>query len=567
MLIAIKKQFDRFELYLLLIISAMALILRLWGIGFGLPYKYHIDEPPYVVAALKLASGDLHITYPYNSPNLFQFLLTLEYGGLFGVGLITGLFNSTADVAQLYRTDPSAFFLLARITNSLLGCLTIILTYLLGKRLSGKAVSLFVALILAVSFALGRDAHYATTDTLITLLVVGALLFTVAYSQSKLRRYILIVGLLGGMATGLKYLPASVLIPMTILILWRGKQQSQSVGRQLLSLGILGLGTAMGFLLAFPAILIGFDFFLTHWHQVTNQATSALGNFIVAPVPSWLFYAKIITWGMGWLVCIAAIVGVVLVTKRGFRNYWWILLLFGVLYYINISLMKTYFARYTLPLLPVVGLLAAQTIFDIYQFMRQHGVLSQHALAITGGIIFLVCVEPAAALIRHDILLGKTDTRTLAKVWIEKNIPANTKIGLQWYGPPLSARDDPETESTRTYTITILSPFTTLLNTDSLKTYRDSGVDYLIVNSWNKEFIHRNPAENEARRRLYHQLEAEATLVGTFDPTDDSINSTPEFFWEQIYGPATELWKFQRPGPTIWIYQIESAKLTEKYPY
>jgi hypothetical protein len=38
-------------------ITLSALILRVWGIGFGLPYLYHLDEHYYINTALKLGSG------------------------------------------------------------------------------------------------------------------------------------------------------------------------------------------------------------------------------------------------------------------------------------------------------------------------------------------------------------------------------------------------------------------------------------------------------------------------------------------------------------------------------
>ena len=61
---------------LLLIIAAM---LRVWGLPFGLPYRYHIDETFYVAGALKMAKGiDLPISM--HGPNLFYMILLGEYG-------------------------------------------------------------------------------------------------------------------------------------------------------------------------------------------------------------------------------------------------------------------------------------------------------------------------------------------------------------------------------------------------------------------------------------------------------------------------------------------------------
>ena len=66
----------------LALILAVALGLRLWGIGFGLPHRYHIDEPYSVIGALRTASGDFTPRYPVNSPNLWEFVLVLEYGAM-----------------------------------------------------------------------------------------------------------------------------------------------------------------------------------------------------------------------------------------------------------------------------------------------------------------------------------------------------------------------------------------------------------------------------------------------------------------------------------------------------
>jgi len=45
------------ELLSLTVILSLALALRLCGIGFGLPYQYHFDEPTYVSAALNLGAS------------------------------------------------------------------------------------------------------------------------------------------------------------------------------------------------------------------------------------------------------------------------------------------------------------------------------------------------------------------------------------------------------------------------------------------------------------------------------------------------------------------------------
>ncbi len=40
------------KLFLTFVLVA-ATAVRFWGLGFGLPHRYHIDEPPWVLGVLK----------------------------------------------------------------------------------------------------------------------------------------------------------------------------------------------------------------------------------------------------------------------------------------------------------------------------------------------------------------------------------------------------------------------------------------------------------------------------------------------------------------------------------
>src|SRR5512135_1886759 len=94
---------------ILVAIFVVAVGLRIWGIGFGLPYPYHADEPTYVSAALNLGAG---IIGRQPNPTGFSNILFGEYGAYYLIGRLAGLFSSTAAFEQAYRADPSVFLLL-----------------------------------------------------------------------------------------------------------------------------------------------------------------------------------------------------------------------------------------------------------------------------------------------------------------------------------------------------------------------------------------------------------------------------------------------------------------------
>ena len=67
-----------------------------------------------------------------NTPNVWQFILLGEYGVLYLLGWLAGSFSQPGDLASLYLTDPSVFYIIARVSSLLAGVATVGLTYWLG---------------------------------------------------------------------------------------------------------------------------------------------------------------------------------------------------------------------------------------------------------------------------------------------------------------------------------------------------------------------------------------------------------------------------------------------------
>ena len=120
----------RTEVGILTFVVVLAFVLRTWGITFGLPFSYHVDEQSYISAALNLGAGTIG---RQPNPTGFSNLLFLEYAAYFIAGRVLGLFDSLAEFEAAYRLNPSAFLLIARITSALAGALTVVAIYLNGK--------------------------------------------------------------------------------------------------------------------------------------------------------------------------------------------------------------------------------------------------------------------------------------------------------------------------------------------------------------------------------------------------------------------------------------------------
>jgi hypothetical protein len=169
------------------------------------------------------------------------------------------------------------------------------------------------------------------------------------------------------------------------------------------------------------------------------------------------------------------------------------------------------------------------------------------------GLVALVLIGPTLSVIRHDDLLTRLDTRTEATTWIEQNIPAETPLLIQWFGPALSVPDDPEPGTRLTYEVVVLDPFQTDPAAYELSNYLDRGIQYFVVNSFNWELTHKDASVNAVRQAFYQRLAQETELVAEFRP--EAGDQPPTFVWEQLYGPATGLFQLEQPGPTIRIYK------------
>ena len=96
-------------------IVLVGLLLRLWGLDFGLPnVNTRPDESTLVHKAIAFGSGDLNPHF-FKYPSLHFYLLAGVYGLYFAAGLGLGLFAGVQDFQRQFFSDPSIFFLLGRV--------------------------------------------------------------------------------------------------------------------------------------------------------------------------------------------------------------------------------------------------------------------------------------------------------------------------------------------------------------------------------------------------------------------------------------------------------------------
>ncbi len=126
--------------WLLLAILALGLVLRLWGIDWGMPFIYHPDEAYPINGALQMVkTGDLD-PHTFHWGSLIFYLNALLYLGYLGVTKLLGAPGTLADLPYLDMETIAvglapvpAMFVLSRVFIAIVGTGSIVLVYLIAR--------------------------------------------------------------------------------------------------------------------------------------------------------------------------------------------------------------------------------------------------------------------------------------------------------------------------------------------------------------------------------------------------------------------------------------------------
>ncbi|MBN1312192.1 MAG: glycosyltransferase family 39 protein [Anaerolineae bacterium] len=546
---------DRIERHasvILFVVLAIALILRLWSIDFGLPYAYHIDERSYVVGALNLGQGEIN-GYP-QQVGLVNVLFG-EYAAYFVVGRLIGLFASTQDFARSYYVDPTLFYLLGRLTSAVLGVVSCWTVYLLGAELRNRVTGLVAAMLVAVNFLHVRESHFTTPDVPQALGLTVVLLLCLKALKSGRMRSLYIASFFGGIVIAWKWASLPLILPLIFVAcqIDKGLRFQEILQRWV----FCGLLTLLGFVVFSPQLLL-FPAPYIEWakRDYITASVGGYGGFLIDTVPGWLFYLNASYIGAGVLGLGMSLAGLLLWTYRLLwrrdRQAVVFLLLFAG-YFVLMARSQRYFVRYAVPMVPILALAAA----DAFNWLREHLEMGNRwrLSAVLVAIPLIATVQPMLKAPRANILWSQEDTRTIAKQWIEQNIPDGAKIATDWmvHGVPLSTPDVPSPISSRIYQVTEVNGLG--LYDHSIEFYRAEGFDYLITSSYISDLDLVDHDQENARDTFYRSLDTNCILLQEFRPYDGNVE--PSFVFDGIYGPLTALWQYDRPGPTLKLYEVD----------
>ncbi len=422
--------------WLLLVILGLGFGLRVWSIGFGLPYMYQPDEGMPVSIALRIVhTGNLDPQF-FNWPSLLMYLDALVYLAYFWVGKFAGVFSTPADLPRpdvvtmaVGKAGLPEEFLLGRGLTVLFGTFSILLVYLIARHFGkSKTTGYIAALLLAVDALSVQHSQYIRPDAMAVFFLLLTILSGLKIAAQPRLKYYLLGGAVAGLAACSKYNYGLGFIAILTAHLLQFR------ARALLHKELAGaiLMAILFFLLGTPYAILDPQRFMEM--GPVDIASHYSGGHPGAEGSSLIFYAGYL-WSTQGLVLVLALVGVLLVVlKREPQGR--VILSFPVVYYLFITLYTTHFDNTILPIIPFIAILAAFALSQLYDLVEQRWRAPRWlpALALC-AVVILLARPPLSASIANDIALLQPDGREYARQWIDANLPAGSRIAVESYSP------------------------------------------------------------------------------------------------------------------------------------
>lgn len=495
------------------VIVVFALWMHVRGVRGDLPWAYESDEGEFAVMAIRMAA--------YGDPNPGWFghpgsTVLYPLAAIFQVGnaLEAGLPPWRVDPGLAARVggNPGKYFLLARLLSVLYAVAALPLVYGVARRAFDPAIGVLATWIALLSPMALTHAQMIRTDSagLFYGMLALWLILRVVETPSPGRH--VAAGLALGAAIGTRYFLVTFvpsLVGADLVLWWRARADTAERGR-LLRVAALALACVpLGFFLTTPYFVLDFT---TVWqnlaHEMREEHLGADGLGFAGNLRWYATAALPQSMPMLWLGFAAA--GAALSAWR--RNVAaGLVALPALLFVIAISTASLHWQRWLIQVTPLIAIFSAAGIVCLARLLA-HGAgrigLGRVAASpvLVTLLALLVTAGPAVAYMQTALRQGRPGTRLLAREWIERNVPAGTRIVADFYTAPLH-----DTQIPADYHFALASDGT-------LEQYRAAGYRYAMISDaiYLRFFAEAKRYPGEVR--FYESLLRGGKLVQRFAP-------------------------------------------------
>lgn len=431
----------------LLLIVLAAAVLRWHGLAWDAGYLFHPDERQImlVVSNLRLPSDPLAFFTPASPLNPHFF----AYGSLpiYLLRILAPLAPPTDLVGPWQNDQIVRWLLFGRALSGLFDLGTVLITYMLGRRIYSAAVGLVAAACVAVTVLHIQLSHFYAVDTLLTFLIMLTLYAAwrlAASDPGARRRWTIAVGAAFGLALATKISALPLIFPIGYACYHISGATRQGAGA-ILKLGsvwravrrplleIAGVALVV-FILTQPYAIIDGLTFLTDVVRETFVARGWLdypytrqyaGTF---PFVYQIWQGAV--WAMGLPLGLFGWGGAALLLHRWWRTREWrdaFVLSWVLVYFLVIGAQYAKYLRYLIPLLPALYIAAAHAWLRLGATRR-----------VLTGVLIAGALGAAALYSLAFVRMYDLEHPWLtASRWIYGNIPPGATLVVEQWDDPL----------------------------------------------------------------------------------------------------------------------------------
>ena len=525
----------------LFIILLIASILRFYSIDFGEPFNYHPDEGKLVKQAgnfLNTHFIDIDVYFMTGVyPVLYTLVLAVLMAGFIVVLLLTGRIDGLQNAVMFYEENRFLFILLGRYFVAILGIFSVYLLYRIIKRLYRSPwLALTGAALLAVNFVHVRNSHFNTVDVPATFLVLCSFYYIAGVLEDPSRRNYFLASLFAAAAVAAKYSFFWIALPLVYAHFYHAWQDRVDLKKVFNGRALIAVITSVtGFLLFCPMFIL--DFQRTFSRLLRVQSFEKVGKIGSGGgfLSYWtgdqspgfgVFYPNSIPTTLGIMLTVLIITGIVIQLYRH-KKQDILLLLFALPMYFYFDHLSYKAMRHILPVIPVLLVSGAVAVMWISEGLFKNPVLKFSAFS---GILIGLVISGTVSSWNYMSELKKTDPRTRATQWVEKNVTPGSRFAVESfppYLPDLFNQDDPD----KLYDITRLNlHYKYPAVADSMiDRFQNGDFDYYIADGFTRHIFSWKYTRKKYtglvgdRYRLFQWLDTEAKVAAEFRPDNEYI--------------------------------------------
>ncbi len=407
----------------------LAFSLRIYGINWDQGHALHPDERMIAMVAGRISLDNLDPDF-YNYGSLPIYILKFSS---FVASSIDGVIKHIPTTASPYSGFPN-ILLVGRALSAFFDTLTVLIVFLIGKRIKGKNFGFLAGFIYAISVFPIQNAHFYIVDPQMTFWMTLTLFLAIKYAKKPKPQHFLLIGLTSGLAAATKFtgiLTLSIpflLITVNLVREFKRKPMLKWAVPQIVNAFATISSAITIFFITQPFVLINIK---QYWEQVSFQLRMNSDptvfpytiQFINTPAYIHPLFG-IIVWGLGLPLGILAILGVIYMTKHFVQRknvYLFLILGFTFIFFVILGRSAVKFMRYYLPLYSILAISTAYLLTGFNKYLHPH-----KRLRAAYSLILAICILIWPISFMH--IYTKPNPRIKATDWINSTFPVGTVI-------------------------------------------------------------------------------------------------------------------------------------------